>query len=762
MAEKIYDTEYTEEMESSYLNYAMSVITDRALPSVLDGLKPVQRRVLYALSELTHASTPHRKSARIVGDCMGKYHPHGDSSIYEALVNLAQNWKIEIPLVDPHGNFGSIDGNGAAAMRYTEARISKYAEDVWVKDLPFCEEDFIPNFDNTEVEPTYLPFQIPNLLINGSSGIAVGMATSIPTHNLSEVIDATIAYINNNDISLEELLDIMPGPDFATGGIINASKEELLNVYASGRGKIKVRGKVEVRDIGHGRKSICVTEIPVGMIKRTSNFLEKCAELVRDKSLGSAIVDIADRGSKDGDCLCLDVKKGTSDEEIQNIIQILYKKTELEDSFSFNMNCIDSKGTPCVLGLKEVLRQYVEFKNNIYHKKYNKLLQKEQDNLEVKSGLITAVDCIDLIIEILRGSKKVADAKACLMHGDISNIKFRYEGSKDDAKLLNFTERQAEAILSMRLQKLIGLEVDLLKKEVANSEKLIKKYNKLLGNEKEMNKQMIEDMLEIKEKYGIPRRSVIKNYGEVVIKETKEAAMDVCILLDRFYYVKAVDSSVYEKNKESIDSDYRYHINCTTDDRICIFANNGNMYTIKVSAIVKLQSKKSVSKKKDSGIIGKLSDKGIQIFELCEMSGDENILFMDCTENILSNNNSFVFVSSNGYAKTVDSSIFDVIRKCINYCKPDEHIAYIGINADSDYLVAKTYEGYFIRVALDDIPKKGKTANGVNLISLNQNDFVEIAMVGNIKSEMIFNDVSIPFSKIKLGKRGNKGVKMRI
>ena len=257
MAEKILNIDFESEMGQSYVDYAMSVITERALPDVRDGLKPVQRRILYSLNSLASSDKPHRKSARIVGDTMGKFHPHGDSSIYEGLVNMAQNWKLPIPLVDGHGNFGAVDGSGAAAMRYTEARISKYTEDVCMKDLSYFKDRFIPNFDGTETEPTFLPFQVPNILVSGSTGIAVGMATNIPTHNLGEVIDATIAYLNDPEISLGELLDIMPGPDFATGGIINASRDDLLGIYETGLGRLKVRGKVEVRDIGYGRKSIC-------------------------------------------------------------------------------------------------------------------------------------------------------------------------------------------------------------------------------------------------------------------------------------------------------------------------------------------------------------------------------------------------------------------------------------------------------------------------------------------------------------------------
>ena len=528
MSEKILNVDYESEMGQSYVDYSMSVITERALPDVRDGLKPVQRRILYSLDGLAGSDKPHRKCARIVGDTMGKYHPHGDSSIYEGLVNMAQNWKLPIPLVDPHGNFGAVDGSGAAAMRYTEARISKYTEDVCMKDLPFFKDQFIPNFDGTETEPTFLPFQVPNILVSGSTGIAVGMATNIPTHNLGEVIDATVAYLNDPEIQLEDLLALMPGPDFATGGIINVTPEELYNVYATGLGKIKVRGKVEVRDIGYGRKSICVTELPYTMIGGTAKFLDTVAELVRNREL-PAVVDIADRGDKNGECLCIDVKKGTSDEEIQNIINILYKKAALEDTFGVNINCINN-GKPEVMGLKKILKVYTDFKYGLYDTKYRKLLAQQEEIREIKMGLLTAVDCIDLIIEILRGSTKVADAKACLMHGDTSNIKFRFKGSEADAKFLCFTEKQADAILAMRLQKLIGLEINALKKELADAEKLIKKYTRLMESRDAMKQQMIDDMLEIKAKYAdvIDQLPAMKElYGHRARLRKERGCMDI-------------------------------------------------------------------------------------------------------------------------------------------------------------------------------------------------------------------------------------------
>lgn len=760
MSEKILSVDYESEMGQSYVDYSMSVITERALPDVRDGLKPVQRRILYSLDGLAGSDKPHRKCARIVGDTMGKYHPHGDSSIYEGLVNLAQSWKLPIPLVDPHGNFGSVDGSGAAAMRYTEARISKYTEDVCMKDLGFFKDQFVPNFDGTETEPTFLPFQVPNILVSGSTGIAVGMATNIPTHNLGEIIDATRLYLDNPDVTLEELLEVMQGPDFATGGIINASRDTLLSVYETGMGKLKVRGKVEVRDIGYGRKSICITEIPFTMIGGTARFLDTIAELVRNREL-PAVVDIADRGDKNGECLCIDVKKGTSDEEIRNMINILYKKAGLEDTYGVNINCIHN-GKPEVMGLKQILKIYTDFKYDLYHTKYTKLLEQQQDVREIKSGLLEAVDVIDLIIEILRGSTKVADAKACLMHGDTSQIKFKFKGSEMDARELHFTEKQADAILAMRLQKLIGLELDVLKKELAEAEKLIRKYTKLLSGKNAMKQQMIEDMMEIKKKYAIPRLTKIQDCGEVIVKKAETAASEVAVLLDRFYYIKVVDANIFDKNIEQITRDYRFAFKCKNTERIGVFADNGLMYSIKVQDIIKLQAKKNAVKRKDngSGLIGRLSDKGIQIFEFCNMEGTENILYMGCMEQFISR--TFLFVSKIGDAKRVSGTEFDVSRKSISAYKQTESMAYIGTVEEDEFVVAKSAEGYYTRVAAGEIPEKGKGAACLRFINLADTDMLEQVAVGSTKDHLTVNETEVAFTRIKAVKRGSKGTKLRL
>ena len=803
--EKIQSVNYEEEMGQDYVDYAMSVITERALPDVKDGLKPVQRRILYSLSELTRSDSPHRKCARIVGDTMGKYHPHGDSSIYEGLVNLAQNWKLPIPLVDPHGNFGDVSGSGAAAMRYTEARISKYAEE-GLKDLKYC--DFIPNFDGTEKEPVHIPFLIPNMLTSGATGIAVGMATNIPTHNLQEVADAEIAYLQDPDISTEALLRIVKGPDFATGGIINIDEESLLQIYETGLGKLRVRGKVEVRDIGKGRKSICVTEIPVTMINSTEKFLNTVAELVRKGTL-PAVVDIADRGDKEGECLCIDVKKGTTEEEIQKIINILYKKAGLEDTYSVNINCIYNK-KPEVMGLRRVLETYTEYKWQVYKDKYQALKAEQEDVKEVKTGLLEAVDVIDLIIEILRGSRNTKDAKDCLMYGKTDNIKFRYKGSEMDAKELHFTERQTEAILAMRLQKLIGLEVDVLRKELAEAERLLARYTRLLESDREMKKQMISDIEELKKKYAIPRRTVIENLGEVIVAKEKAVATEETVLLDRFFYIKSAPRAVFMKNQET---PYKFAVNCMSDDRVALFDSDGMVHIIKVSDILKKQTKKDKK--------FRITDKGIQIFEFCGMNADADVVAMmavselnpagtmaeesdgkapaapveavpevmmdfdDMVDGSLSGGSleeleaggdfsapveydaetdytdtdvggmnigrNLIFVTEEGKAKRVNAALFDTARKTAAAIKSKP----VFVGFEDDYVVAETADGYSIKVKSSELPVQGKGAGGVTLISLRKGDKVVSAMSGSNSDS--FKDISL--SDMKAVKRGGKGNK---
>lgn len=488
--EMIIKTEYSDVMQKSYIDYAMSVIVSRALPDVRDGLKPVQRRTLYDMHELgIRSDRPYRKCARIVGDTMGKYHPHGDSSIYESLVVMAQDFKKGLPLVDGHGNFGSIEGDGAAAMRYTEARLQKVSEEALLADLDKDVVDFVPNFDETEKEPSVLPARIPHLLVNGAEGIAVGMSTSIPPHNLGEVIDAMKAYMKNPKLTVEEILKIMPGPDFPTGGVV-INKDELVQIYKTGAGKIKLRGKVEIEKAKGGKELLVITQIPYTMIgANIGKFLNDIGTLVETKKT-TDIVDITNQSSKEGIRIVLELKKGADTEQITNM---LYKKTRLEDTFGVNMLAV-ADGRPETLGLLQIFDHVIDFQFELNTRKYRTLLNKELDKKEIQEGLMKACDVIDLIIEILRGSRDLKMAKSCLVNGQTEGIRFKSERSKKQASKLSFTDRQATAILEMRLYRLIGLEIEALQKEHETTMKNIARYSEILNNYDEMAKVVMREL----------------------------------------------------------------------------------------------------------------------------------------------------------------------------------------------------------------------------------------------------------------------------
>ena len=549
--ENVIPTDYAEVMQKSYIDYAMSVIISRALPDVRDGLKPVQRRTLYDMYELgIRYDRPYRKCARIVGDTMGKYHPHGDSSIYEALVVMAQDFKKGKTLVDGHGNFGSIEGDGAAAMRYTEARLEKLTQDVFLEDLDKNVVDFMPNFDETEKEPVVLPVRIPNLLVNGADGIAVGMATSIPPHNLGEVVDAVKAYMKNNDISVKGLMRYLKGPDFPTGGLV-VNKDDLLRIYETGTGKLRVRGKVETVKLKGGRQQLVITEIPYTMIgANIGKFLNDIASLVENKKT-TDIVDISNQSSKEGIRIVLDLKR---DADVENLTNMLYKKTKLEDTFGVNMLAV-ADGRPETLSLKQVIEHHVDFVFDVTTRKYTTLLNKEQEKKEIQEGLIKACDVIDLIIEILRGSKNREQVKKCLVDGVTEGIRFKSKSSEKAAQKLHFSEKQAAAILDMRLYKLIGLEIEALQADYAETMKNIAIYEDILNNYDSMAEVIMKELDQIKKEYGTKRRTVIENAEEVVYEEKKMEEMEVTFLMDRFGYMRTIDKSAYERNKEAANAE---------------------------------------------------------------------------------------------------------------------------------------------------------------------------------------------------------------
>ena len=743
--ENIIRTEYSEIMQKSYIDYAMSVIIARALPDVRDGLKPVQRRTLYDMYELgIRYDRPYRKCARIVGDTMGKYHPHGDSSIYEALVVMAQEFKKGLPLVDGHGNFGSIEGDGAAAMRYTEARLQKITQEVYLSDMDKQVVDFLPNFDETEKEPEVLPVKIPNLLVNGADGIAVGMATSIPPHNLGEVIDAVIAYMKNNEITVRELMEYIKGPDFPTGGIV-VNKDDLLSIYETGTGKIKIRGKVEVEKGKNGKSLLVITEIPYTMIgANIGKFLNDVAALSESKKT-TDIVDLANQSSKEGIRIVIELKKGA---DVENLKNMLYKKTRLEDTFGVNMLAV-ADGKPETLSLKQIIEHHVDFQFDIATRKYTSLLAKERENQEVQEGLIKACDVIDLIIEILRGSKSREQVKKCLIYGETEGIHFKTKTSERQAKKLHFTERQATAILDMRLYKLIGLEIETLMAEHEETMKKIALYEDILNNYSSMSKVIIKELQKVKKEYSRVRRTVVENAAEAVYEEKKIEEMEVVFLMDRFGYARTIDKSTYERNKETADSENKYVLTCMNTGKICLFTDAGRMYTIKVQELP----------------FGKFRDKGIPVDNVSNYdSAAEQIVFVGSMADII--HTTLCFVTAKGMVKLVEGKEFDVAKRTISSTKLAEEDSIVMVqNAEAmEHLVLQTKEGYFLKFLKAEIPYKKKTALGVRGIKMNESDCVEHAYMLENRTEyrISYKEKTLVLNKLKLGKRDAKGIKTRV
>jgi len=738
-------TDYSDIMQKNYIDYAMSVIISRALPDVRDGLKPVQRRVLYDMQQLgIRWDRPYRKSARIVGDTMGKFHPHGDSSIYDSLVVMAQDFKKGQILVDGHGNFGSIEGDGAAAMRYTEARLAKITQEVFLADLDKDVVDFMPNFDETEKEPTVLPVRIPNILVNGADGIAVGMATSIPPHNLSEVIDAVKAYIKQQ-LHGQGMMHYISGPDFPTGGII-ANADDLKEIYETGTGKLRVRGKVEVekeKEKG-GKQSLVITEIPYTMIGAgIAKFMSDVAALV-EGHVTSDIVDISNQSSKEGIRIVLELRKGADPEKLKNL---LYKKTKLEDTFGVNMLVV-SNGRPETMSLKQIIEAHFDFQLEIENRKYENLLGKEKEKKEIQEGLIKACDVIDLIIEILRGSKDQQMARDCLIRGITKDIRFKSEESKKEAAKLRFTERQATAILEMRLAKLIGLEVEALIAEHEETLKNITRYEDILNNYESMAKVIIEDLDAIKKEFGRPRRTLIENQEEAVVEEPKIVEEEVVFVMDRFGYAKLLDTNTYEKNKDAADADYRYIFRLMNTDRLCIFTDKGKLHTVKVADLPS----------------GRLRDKGVPIDNVSNFSNatEEIVLISPLS---LVKASSLFFATKTGMIKKVNGAEFDSTNRTIMASKLDEGDAVIltGICDDSEYVVLQTHEDYFLRFPVSEAPDLKKTAKGVRGMKLGGSDFVEHGyLLQNGKDFAIeFKDKHLTLNRLKLAKRGGKGSKAR-
>ena len=743
MPEKILTTEYSEEMKTSYLNYSMSVITSRAIPDIRDGLKPVQRRVLFDMNELgVHNNSDTLKSARICGDTMGKYHPHGDSSIYETLVVLAQDFKRNMPLVVGQGNFGSIEGDTPAAQRYTEAKLAKFTDEVILKDLDKT-VDFMPNYDEKLKEPVVLPARFPNFLLNGAEGIAVGMATSSPSHNLSEICDLIIAYINNPKLNIKQMMKYLPGPDFPTGGIV-ANMSELPDIYKTGVGKLKLRGKIvfEKAQNSKDKDKLVVTEIPYTMIgDGISKFMSDVAALCESKKI-TDITDIYNHSSEEGIRIVLELKKDAPIEKIQNI---LYKKTKLEDTFSVNMLAIVD-GRPETMNLKSILDNYLSFQYEIINKKYNNLLDKENDNKEVQEGLIKATNLIDAIIAVLRAVKSREDAKLYLTTGKCKNVKIKDKKLEKIASTFDFTERQADAILDMRLYKLIGLEILDLKNQYNDTLAKIKLYKSILKNKSKVDELIVDDIKNIKKDFGVDRKTTFEDAKEIVIEEDKKEVLPCTFTLDKFGYCKVIDVQNYEKNKEIVDTENQYVYTTDTSDKAIIFGSSGNMYQIKL----------------DNVPLCKIKDKGKPIDNLSKFNSSNESVVSCYIDSIIKDAYFFV-VTKNGMIKMVDTVEYITNNKTISATKlndDDALAAMLLCYADKD-LVIRTNNNLFLRLKSSDVQLLKRATKGVKGIKLDKDDYVIAAYVVDEDTKVKIDNKMYSFDNLKIGNKGNKGSKLK-
>ncbi len=745
VTDQIIQMDFSEEMKTSFRDYALSVIISRAIPDVRDGLKPVQRRILYSMTELgLDPAKPHRKSARIVGDTMGKYHPHGDSSIYDALVRMTEDYSLMVPLVDGHGNFGSIDGDGAAAMRYTEARLSPGAMAL----LDHLEKgliDFAPNFDDSEKEPTVLPAMIPNLLINGTTGIAVGMATNIPPHNPDEVIDGVMAYMDNPSISVKELMNYIPAPDFPTGGII-INQDDLTSLYETGEGRIRIRSRVEIENGDNGRKNIVITEIPYTVAGNKTKLVEGLANLMKDKVFDE-IYDIRDESSKEGIRVVIEVKK---DRDIDNLLNGLYKKSTMEDSYSANLLAVKNQ-QPITFNLKNIIKEFVDFQVELYTKEYEYMLDKATKRLEIVGGLIKATDVIDLIIEILRGSSSIKQAKSCLIEGITEGINFKSAKSEKEAKTLDFTERQADAILSMQLSKLIGLEILKLHEENTTLLDSIKEYKNILGSTKELYKIIKGRLKEYKKAFHTPRKTTLVN--AVTTDYVEEIKIeDIYILIDRFGYTKSIDLTSYSRTSEENLKEFVHIIQMKNTDRLCIFTAEGNMYQVKAENIPK----------------GKLKDKGALIQTLCKLDNETALMYISFEQLFESQ---LLFATKLGYIKQVSGVEFETNRSQIAATKLAENDEVISVTpltasnvmagwAGGLKVILLTDKGLSLGFSLSEVSELKKTSRGVKAISLEKNDSLCFATVVDQNTETFtYDDKTLSAKKVRNRKRGDKGQK---
>ena len=693
LAGRIQPMHLEQEMKTSFISYAMSVIIDRALPDVRDGLKPVHRRILFDMDELgLDPDKPHRKSALTVGDVLGKYHPHGDSSVYDAMVRLAQPFNMRYPLVDPHGNFGSVDGDGAAAMRYTEARLSKLATEMLV-DIEKDTVNFVPNFDETRTQPTVLPARFPNLLVNGSGGIAVGMATNIPPHNLGETIDGLIALIDNPDITSDELMQYIPGPDFPTGGII-MGKMGIASAYRTGRGKIVVRAKAEIEQYAKDRSRIVVTEIPYQVNK--ARLVENIAQLHRDKKI-EGISDLRDESGRNGMRIVIELKK---DVNANVVLNLLYKHTQLQDTFGAIMLALVD-GEPRVLSLRDMLFYYLEHRKDVVTRRTRYDLEKAKERLHILEGLLIALDNIDEVVELIKKSPNAKEAKDRLM------------------ERFGLSERQSQAILDMRLQRLTGLERDKIVEEDRQLKERVAYLESILADEHKLLGIIRDEALDIKARYADPRRTEITQMIDDIDLDDIIQVEDMAVTMTHFGYIKRISPDTYRaqhrggrgvKGQATREEDFVESLFVTcTHAPILFFTNMGRVYKIKCYAIPEA---------------GRAA-KGIPIVNLLQLQGGEKVTATIPLTWHLEEECYLVMATRDGVIKKTPMSEFDNIRKggliALNLREGDELMSVELSNGDDEFIIA-TKKGKAVRFDERDVRAMGRTATGVRAITLEGGD----------------------------------------
>lgn len=676
----IHDSDMVEEMKQSYINYAMLVIKGRVLPDVRDGLKPVHRRILYAMNQLQlYPEKQYRKSARIVGDVLGKYHPHGDTAVYNAMVRMAQYFKNVLPLVDGQGNFGSIDGDAPAHMRYTEAKLTKYAMTL-LDELDSDVVDFKNNFDDRETEPTVLPNKLPSLLINGTNGVAVGMVTNIPTHNPTEVINAFINYIDNPEISIDKLCNHIPGPDFPTGGIILNGDEFKNNFYYNGESLLRIRSKYHIEDIGYGKKNIVITEVPFTLTGNTGALVSNLLDMVADKRLDECS-DVRDESNKDdGIRIVLEVKKGV---DINRLMKKLFAKTQIEDSAKYKFLALSAEKEPVVYNLKTYFHDVLEFQKEFYIRKYRKILEASRNKKEILEGYIEANEVIDTIVEIIRNTKAKSKVEAselvkrALIYGDISYLESSNIMKKHlkVAKSFRFTEKQANSILRIQLLSLMNLEIEGYIAELEEVNKRIEFCQNIINNDTELCKVIKKELKALRKEFAMDRKTEICNIEKSVYKNVV-LVEEFLVLIDELGYIKLLD--VPKNFTPSNFADYTYAKVMKSTDCLRFFTNKGNYIQLKVSNMEKTKSK----------------DRGKLIEAYLELSDDEKILMYDSQNDIV--NKELIILTRNSLLKRMSGSELDTNYSKIVYTKLAEDDIIVSLN------LVDTHLNYDLKVLSED------------------------------------------------------------